>query len=154
MASQNVTQSIVRIFKPLRIFLESYGAPVLDLAMRIWIGLVFFRSGLEKAKDWDATVFLFQEEYQLPILPPEVAAALGMTTEFSMPIFLFLGLAARLAAVPLIIMTCVIQFVLGAAMPAYDSPEHFYWLFLLAAIVVRGPGRLSLDHLIAKRFAG
>jgi putative oxidoreductase len=153
MSVQNITQKVASIYRQLRDLLEGYAAPVFDLAVRIWIGLVFFRSGLEKAKDWDATVFLFKEEYQLPILPPEIAAALGMTTEFCMPIFLILGLAARLAAMPLIIMTCVIQFVLGAAMPAYDSPEHFYWLFLLCAIVVRGPGLLSLDHFIAKRLA-
>jgi putative oxidoreductase len=135
-----------------RAVMEGTLAPVFDLAIRIWIGLVFFRSGLEKAKDWDATVFLFREEYRLPLLPPEPATALGMATEFTMPILLFLGLAARLAAMPLIVMTCVIQFVLGASMPAYDSVEHYYWLFLLTAIVVRGPGKLSLDHLIAKRF--
>jgi putative oxidoreductase len=130
---------------------ENYLVPLLDVAIRLWIGLVFFRSGLEKAKDWEATVFLFQEEYQLPILPPDVAAALGMSTELAMPIFLFLGLAARLAAAPLIVMTCVIQFILGASMPAYDSVEHFYWLFLLFSIMLRGPGPLSLDHMIAKR---
>jgi putative oxidoreductase len=134
-----------------RAVIERTLVPVFDLAIRIWIGLVFFRSGLEKAKDWDATVFLFREEYRLPLLPPELAAALGMATEFTMPILLFLGLAARLAAAPLIIMTCVIQFVLGASMPAYDSVEHYYWLFLLTAIVVRGPGKLSVDHLIVQR---
>lgn len=144
--------NIAPLLRSTKAYLTQFAAPVLDIAIRLWIGLVFFRSGMLKAQDWDATVFLFKEEYQLPVLPPELAAALGMTTEIAMPVFLFIGLAARLAAVPLIIMTCVIQFVLGASMPAYDSTEHFYWLFLLAAIVVRGPGTLSLDHLIARRF--
>jgi putative oxidoreductase len=143
---------IAPLVRSVKSLLAQFAAPALDLAIRIWIGLVFFRSGVLKAQDWDSTVFLFQEEYQLPILPPEIAAALGMTTEIAMPVFLFIGLAARLAAVPLIIMTCVIQFVLGATMPAYDSTEHFYWLFLLLSIAVRGPGRFSVDHFIAKRF--
>lgn len=136
----------------IRTAIEEYFAPLYDLAVRLWIGSVFWRSGVEKAKDWETTVFLFQDEYQLPILPPDVAAALGMATELSMPILLFVGLAARLASLPLIFLTCVIQFVLGASMPAYDSTEHFYWLFLLGAIFVRGPGKLSLDYVIARRF--
>lgn len=135
----------------LRELLTRFAAPVFDLSVRLWIGLVFFRSGLEKAKDWESTLFLFQEEYKLPILPPDVAAGLGMATELAMPVLLFLGLAARLAALPLIAMTLVIQFVLGAADPAYNSTEHYYWLFLLCAVVVRGPGRLSADHVIAKK---
>jgi hypothetical protein len=49
-------------------------------------------------------------------------------------------------------MACVIQFVLGASNPDYDSVEHFYWMFLLAMIVTRGPGPLSVDYLIRKRF--
>jgi putative oxidoreductase len=142
--------ALIPVVQNLSAVAQSYLAPVLDLAIRFWIGLVFFRSGLEKAKDWEATVFLFQEEYQLPILPPEVAAALGMSTELAMPIFLFLGFAARLAAIPLIVMTCVIQFVLGASMPAYNSVEHIYWLFLLFSILLRGPGRFSIDHVIAQ----
>ena len=67
-----------------------------------------------------------------------------------MPVFLVLGLASRLAALPLIGMTLVIQFVL-AADPAYDNVEHFYWLFLLGMIVIRGPGVLSLDYLIKRK---
>jgi putative oxidoreductase len=147
----NFLPPLIALAQRLSMVAQSYLVPALDVAVRLWIGLVFFRSGLEKAKDWDATVFLFQEEYQLPILPPEVAAALGMSCELVMPIFLFLGLAARLATLPLIVMTFVIQFVLGASMPAYDSVEHFYWLFLLFSILLRGPGVLSLDHVIAKR---
>ena len=71
------------------------------------------------------------------VLPPEVAAVLGTTFELGMPIFLVLGLGARLAALPLIGMACVIQFVLGANNPDYDNVEHFYWLFLLLMIVFR-----------------
>lgn len=128
--------------------LNRWGAPLLQLAIRLWIARVFFLSGLTKIQDWDTTVLLFQEEYRVPLLPPDIAALMGTTFELGMPILLAVGLASRLAALPLLGMSLVIQFVLGAANPAYDSTEHVYWMFLLLAIVVHGPGRLSLDHLI------
>ena len=125
--------------------LERYGAPLWDLAVRLWITQVFFASGLVKIRDWDSTLYLFAEEYKVPILPVDVAATLGTTFELGMPILLTLGLFSRLAALPLIAMTCIIQFVLGAANPDYDHVEHAYWLFLLASIVIRGAGPISLD---------
>jgi putative oxidoreductase len=129
-------------------WLEIWAAPLLQLAMRLWMARVFFNSGLTKIADWDTTILLFQEEYRVPLLPAPVAALLGTTFELGMPVLLVAGLMTRLAALPLIGMTLVIQFVLGAADPAYDNTEHFYWLFLLAAIVIRGPGPISLDHLL------
>jgi putative oxidoreductase len=71
--------------------------------------------------------------------------------ELVCPILLVLGLAARLAALPMLVMALVIQFVVGAADPAFHLTEHYYWMFLLAVIVTKGPGRLSLDHLLARR---
>jgi putative oxidoreductase len=132
--------------------LQRYAAPVFDLAVRLYIAQVFFMSGRTKISDWDTTVYLFASEYKVPLLPPEFAAMLGTTFELAMPLFLIVGLAARFAALPLFGMACVIQFVLGAANPDYDSTEHFYWMFLLAMIVIRGAGTLSLDHVIRKRF--
>jgi putative oxidoreductase len=133
--------------------LDRYVGPLFDLAVRLWIARVFFQSGRTKLADWAITVSLFQDEYNVPLLPPAVAAVFGTTFELAMPVFLVLGLASRLAALPLIAMTCVIQFVLGSANPDYDSAEHFYWLFLLGMIVIKGPGAISLDRLIRARFA-
>ena len=133
--------------------LDRYAGPLFDLAVRLWIAQVFFQSGRTKLADWAITVSLFQDEYKVPVLSPEAAAVLGAAFELGMPVFLVLGLASRLAALPLIAMTCIIQFVLGGANPDYDSVEHFYWLFLLGMIVIKGPGPISLDHLIRARFA-
>lgn len=133
--------------------LARYASPVFDLLVRLFIAEVFFRSGRTKIKDWDITVGLFADEYKVPVLPPELAAALGATFELAMPVFLVLGLGARLAALPLIGMACVIQFVLGAANPDYNSTEHFYWMFLLGMIVIKGPGPISLDYLIRARLS-
>ena len=131
--------------------LNRFASPVFDLAVRLWIARVFFLSGRTKLADWDSTIGLFQDEYKVPLLPPEAAAVLGATFELAMPVFLALGLMSRLAALPLIGMSMVIQFVLGASNPDYDNVEHFYWLFLLLMIVIKGPGPLSLDHVIRRR---
>ena len=133
--------------------LQRYAAPAFDLVARLWIARVFFLSGRIKIADWDSTVYLFENEYKVPVLPPELAAYIGTSFELMMPVFLAFGLASRLAALPLICMACVIQFVLGAANPDYDHVEHYYWLFLLTMIVIRGPGPLSIDHLIRNKLA-
>ena len=130
--------------------IEAWAAPVLQLAIRLWMARVFFNSGLTKIQDWDATLFLFQEEYRVPLLPTSVAAVMGTTFELAMPVLLVVGLATRLAALPLIGMSLVIQFVLGASNPVYDNTEHIYWLFLLLVIAVRGPGAISIDHLLSR----
>jgi putative oxidoreductase len=129
-------------------------APLADLWVRIAIGLVFWQSGLQKIGDWPATLQLFEYEYQVPLLPPTLAAYCATATELGAPLLLFIGLASRLAALPLLMMTLIIQFVLGATNPAYDHSDHFFWMVLLVVIVTRGPGRLSLDHLIARYFQG
>ncbi|MHB1204867.1 MAG: DoxX family protein, partial [Rhodospirillaceae bacterium] len=93
--------------------LDRYIGPLFDLAVRLWMARVFFQSGRTKLADWAITVSLFQDEYNVPLLPPAVAAVMGTAFELGMPVFLTLGLGSRLAALPLIAMTCVIQFVLG-----------------------------------------
>ena len=136
--------------RPARAVVERFGAPVLNLAIRVWMAQVFFSSGLTKIRDWESTLFLFEFEYAVPILPHSLTASLATVFELGMPVLLVAGLFTRFAALPLIAMTLVIQFVLGAANPAYDNVLHFYWLFLLIILVIRGPGALSADHWIAK----
>ncbi|MFD2261551.1 DoxX family protein [Lacibacterium aquatile] len=130
---------------------QTWVTPLVDLWIRFAVGLIFWRSGLQKISDWPATLQLFHYEYQVPLLPPGLAAVMAAATELGAPVLLFIGLASRLAALPLLCMTLVIQFVLGAANPAFNNSDHFFWMILLAVIITRGPGRLSLDHLIATR---
>ncbi|MCP1615066.1 putative oxidoreductase [Azospirillum lipoferum] len=127
-------------------WLDRHAVPLFDLAVRLTMAPIFFRSGLQKIGDWPATLFLFQEEYRVPLLPPEVAALLAAATELTMPVLLVLGLATRLAALPLLAMALVIQFVLGAANPAFSNPQHYFWMLLLSGLILRGGGRLSVDH--------
>jgi putative oxidoreductase len=89
-------------------------------------------------------VFLFQEEYRLPLLPPELAATLAAIGEHVFPILLVLGLASRLSALALIGMTATIQiFVYPDAWPT-----HGVWAVALLLVAIKGPGAWSLDRWI------
>jgi len=126
------------------------GAHVLDLAIRVYVANVFFRSGLLKIDNWDGTLYLFANEYRVPLLPPEPAAWLGTFGELFFPPLLALGLAARFAALSLSVFNviAVISFwhVLSGNQAALSS--HLYWGVLLAVTLFHGPGKLSLDHWI------
>ena len=120
---------------------------VIALAARLAVADVFWRSGQTKVSGFsirEETFYLFREEYKVPLLPPDLAAYLSTVGEHVFPILLFLGLASRLSALGLLAMTMVIQlFVLPGGWP-----EHILWLSLLALIIARGPGAISIDHLI------
>ena len=121
-----------------------------QLLMRIGVGAVFFNAGLMKYRSWDMTLMLFRDEYKVPVLPPELAARMAMMQELSLPILLFLGLGTRIATLPLFGMIGVIQtFVYPDAWV-----EHLTWASILLFLLMRGPGALSLDHLIAKHVGG
>ena len=119
-----------------------------QLLARVAVGSVFLNAGILKYQSWDMTLMLFRDEYKVPVLPPELAARMAMTQELTIPILLFLGLGTRIATLPLFGMIAVIQtFVYPDAWI-----EHITWAALLLFLTLRGPGTLSLDHLIAKRF--
>ena len=120
-------------------------SPLLLLVLRVWMARVFFISGLTKIRDFDNAVALFADEYQVPILPPELAAVMGTLFELSCPVLLVLGFATRLATLPLLAMTAVIYL-------TYDQGiEVLYWGMLLATILSVGPGMLSVDQVIKRR---
>ena len=123
---------------------------VLALASRLSVAAIFWRSGQTKVSGFhlrEETFVLFREEYKVPLLPPELAAYLATTAEHVFPILLVLGFATRLSALGLLGMTAVIQlFVYPGAWP-----EHSLWAALLLWIIARGPGNVSLDHLIHTR---
>ncbi len=142
------------LISPVIAKLESFGPPIMDFAIRIWIGLVFFRSGLQKLDDWESTLFLFEYEYMVPVLPHTVTAFLATAFELAMPLLLFVGLASRLAALPLLAMALTIQFILGSNNAAYNDFNHYAWMIFLLVIVVRGPGRWSADHWLRQKYMG
>jgi putative oxidoreductase len=129
-----------------RVWLARFPLSIIQLAGRIGVGATFFKAGLLKYQSWEFTVTLFQEEYRVPLLDPAVAARIAMVQELTIPILLFLGLATRIATLPLLGMIAVIQtFVYPNA---YN--EHLVWGAILLLLLTRGPGVFSVDYLISR----
>lgn len=125
----------------------------LDLAIRVYMASVFFRSGLVKIGNWNGTLYLFANEYHVPVLPPEAAAWLGTFGELAFPPLLALGLAARFSALALsfVNLVAVVSFWHVLSQNEAALMSHFYWGLLLLVTVCHGPGTLSLDHWIWRR---
>jgi putative oxidoreductase len=118
-----------------------------QLLFRIAIAGVFLRAGLTKISSWESTVALFADEYKVPVLAPNLAAAMAATFEVGCSTLLLVGLGTRLAALPLIGMIMTIQlFVYPQAWS-----EHLVWGSILLMLLTRGGGAISLDHLIARQ---
>jgi putative oxidoreductase len=128
-------------------------APVVDLAVRLWVAQVFFRSGLLKLQSWETTQLLFANEYHVPFLSPEVAAVLGTGAELLLPVFLALGLGGRLAAAALFVFN-IIAVVSYPELEGIGLEQHYVWGLLLLVTLVHGPGALSFDHVIGRWVRG
>ncbi len=121
--------------------------PFLDLAIRLWLAQAFWVSGVLKLANWDTALTLATYEYPVSWLDPATAATLGVIVEVLGSMLLAFGLATRLAAIPLLILTLVIQFEYRAL------DQHLYWAALFGWYVVMGAGPLSLDRLLAPGLA-
>jgi putative oxidoreductase len=119
---------------------------VIQLMARCGLAVIFWRSGQAKIANWDLTLQLFANEYKVPILPPEIAAPMAAAVELSTPILLVLGLFTRIATLPMIGMTLVIQIFVYPQSWA----DHLVWMTMLLLLLSRGPGVISLDHLVKK----
>lgn len=128
---------------------QTFGAipdALVALLLRVFPALVFWQSGQTKVEGFsikDSTWFLFEHEYALPLIPHELAAVMATVAEHLLPLLLVFGLCTRLSALGLLGMTAVIQFFVypGAWM------THGLWAAPLLAVVARGPGAWSVDHL-------
>jgi putative oxidoreductase len=124
--------------------LEKFPLCILQFLFRFCIAMVFWNAGLVKIQSWQPTVALFANEYRVPLLSPEIAAMLAAAVELTCPVLLVFGLATRLATLPMLGMTLVIQ--------TFVYPDlwliHLTWATILLFILTRGPGAISLDHLI------
>ena len=128
--------------------LDRFPPSILQLMFRIAIAAVFWSSGLTKIASWDTTIALFRDEYRVPLLPPEIAAVMSATFELSCSALIVVGLATRLATLPLLGMTFVIQ---TFVYPEYWT-QHLMWASVLLFLLTKGPGVFSLDHYIERLF--
>lgn len=149
-------------------FLEhAFPHAFIALLARFSVGLTFWISGQTKVDNFvidpigltvqlgiphlsDSAIELFRTDYALPVLPPEVAALMAATSEHLFSFLLIIGLFTRFSAFALLVMTLVIQiFVYPSA-----YPTHALWATAMLYLIARGPGWLSLDHLIHRRLSG
>ena len=130
-------------------WLDGLPIAIAEVFLRSGVALAFWRSGQTKIQSWQTTLALFSDEYKVPLLPPEIAAYIATAVELTAPILLLLGLATRLGAAAMLGMTLVIQ----TFVYPQSYPTHLLWAGPLLYLILRGPGVLSIDHLIRKRFA-
>jgi putative oxidoreductase len=127
--------------------------PLAQLAARLYVAQVFFLSGLSKLRSWDSTLALFEDEYHVPWLAPEVAAVMGTGGELLLPLLLALGLCGRFAAAGLSVLNVVAVLSLAEIAPA-ALQQHVFWGSLLLGLLLWGPGRWSLDRFVLPRLQG
>src|SRR6516225_6149774 len=122
---------------------------LLAIPLRLAVATVFWNSAMTKLADWNAALSLFEDEYKVPLLPPELAANLAFAIEITTPVLLVFGLLTRFAALALLGMTAVIEiFVYPQAWPT-----HIQWAAMLLVLLCRGAGSFSLDALIQRNWA-
>jgi len=158
------TQAIALVHRLIALF-GRIPDDLIALLGRFSIAAIFWKSGQTKIQGFaldivsgefqfgwprlsDSVVDLFREEYRLPLLPPELGAIMAASAEHVFPALILLGLATRFSALALLGMTATIQFLVYP--DAY--PTHGVWAAVLLFLVARGPGRVSLDHLLSKGF--
>jgi putative oxidoreductase len=143
--------ALVRVIQRAIAALDCIPGWFIALAARIFPATVFWQSGQTKVAGWHlkpSAISLFENEYQLPLIDPTIAAYVSAFSEHFFPVLLVIGLATRLSALALLCMTAVIEiFVYPGAWPT-----HGVWATCFLVVIARGPGWLSLDHLIARKF--
>lgn len=124
--------------------------PFLLLFCRIWVAWVFFNSGLTKIASWDSTLYLFEYEYQVPILPWTIAAYMGTAAELVLPVFMAIGLLTRPMAMSLFAFN-IIAVVSYPVLWEQGFYDHQLWGLMILIVVVWGAGPFSVDKLLRNK---
>jgi putative oxidoreductase len=132
--------------------------PLFLLATRLYVSWQFLKSGWLKLTTWDTTLYLFENEYHTPLLPPHVAAVAGTFGELFFPLLLVTGFASRLGALGLFAVNAlaVISYSQVLLSEGFEAAlaQHVLWGFMLALLAILGPGRFSIDQLLARSAGG
>lgn len=130
--------------------LDGLQSPAL-LVARLYVSYVFFNSGLQSLRNWAGTVWLYENEFHVALLPPHVAAVVGTAGELLLPPLVALGLFGRFGALGLFMVNAV---ALLSYMYALQPPAimfHFIWGILILVAALWGPGKWSVDHWMQRR---
>ncbi|MBA5764098.1 DoxX family protein [Vibrio sp. 404] len=144
------TKNMIETYDDLVGKLQCMFVPLLLLFCRLWVAWVFFNSGLVKIATWDSTLYLFELEYQVPLLPWELAAYMGTAAELILPIFLALGLFTRPMAAILFVFN-IIAVVSYPVLWEQGFYDHQLWGLMILIVIVWGPGPISADKLIKSK---
>ncbi len=132
---------------------QEWGGALLSLSLRCFVAWQFLKSGWVKLSDWSITLDLFREEYQVPLLSPELAAYAGTAGELFFPALLIVGLFSRPAALGLFAVNAM-AVISYPALWSFECPaainDHLYWGILLLVLAVFGAGKLSLDTVLSR----
>jgi putative oxidoreductase len=139
---------VVSAYRKLLNIADGLPLSAVQLLSRVAVAHVFWNSAQSKLASWSTTLQLFANEYHVPLLPPDIAAPLATATELTGSVLLFFGLLSRLGALALLGVTATIQLFVYPE----NWGEHLVWASLLLLIVFKGPGKLSLDHLVNRYF--
>ena len=126
----------------------------LALGVRLWVGWQFMQAGWLKLNSWETTLFLFKEEYHVPLVSSKIAAIAGTGGELLFPVLLTLGLFTRLSALGLTAVNVMAVYAYAHVLlsEGFEAAlgQHVLWGFMLLVIVVYGPGKASLDQLLSR----
>lgn len=130
--------------------ISTWTQPFVLLGIRLYVSSIFFKAGLRKIQNLDNTIYLFENEFQVPILSPQIAAYMATAGELVLPVFLTLGLLGRLSALKLFVLNAVAVISYPKLLESgfYD---HKFWGLGLLIIILWGPGAIAVDYLICKR---
>ena len=124
--------------------------PLLALVIRLYVAHVFFASGLVKLSNWNSTLALFENEYHVPLLSPQLAAYLGTAAEILLPVLLALGIGTRFAAIALFLFNIVAAISYPDLSDA-GLKDHMLWGALILVTLVYGPGKCAVDPWLEQR---
>ncbi|MCR4348220.1 MAG: DoxX family protein [Sulfuricaulis sp.] len=145
-----LNQNIIRLAGPVIRGFDS-ASSLVDLFVRLWVANVFWKSGVASLHDWETTVDLFTYEYKVPLLSPQAAAILGTGAELVFPVLLAVGLATRFSAASLFIFN-IIAVISYPSLNEIGLKDHIYWGILLSVTLLHGPGKISIDHFIRRKW--
>jgi len=145
----NLLQRFIRFYYSAS-HLPEYLAPLMDLGLRLYLANVFFKSGWTKIQSWDSTLYLFNDVYHVPLLPPAMAATMAASAELGLSVLLVLGLFGRFAASGLFILN-IVAVISYADLSEAGLNQHLSWGILLGVLLILSRGNWSIDLWLEKR---